>query len=185
VRVSSKPGAGPPDTFLVVGSFDCGAAFRCPDIREVSNPNSQQALEWSRPIPLAGREENLLYIFDHSKLPEAAGVYVFGRRFGRNFEALYVGKAGAIRGRARGQLKNLPLMLHLKKAKSGKRIVLAGRFIPKPADQPEHECQGVRQRGGSTQFRRAIIRSMHRRSARRSERHTDITAVDLAERLSV
>jgi hypothetical protein len=108
-------------------------------------------LEWSRPLPLrdAGREENLLYIFDHSKLPEAAGVYVFGRRFGRNFEALYVGKAGAIRGRARGQLKNLPLMLHLKKAKSGKRIVLAGRFIPKPGQQ-EEKCL--------TLLERALIR---------------------------
>ena len=29
----------------------------------------------------------------------------FGRRFGGGFEALYVGKAGDIRGRARGQLK--------------------------------------------------------------------------------
>jgi hypothetical protein len=46
-------------------------------------------LEWSRPILLrdAGRDENLLYMFDHSKLPESGEVYVFGRRFGRNFEA--------------------------------------------------------------------------------------------------
>jgi hypothetical protein len=67
-------------------------------------------LEWARPIPLrdAGREENLLYTFDYSKLPEVTGVYVLGRRFGRTFEALYVGKAGALRGRVRGQLKNLP-----------------------------------------------------------------------------
>jgi hypothetical protein len=75
-------------------------------------------LEWGRPILLrdAGREENLLYTFDYSKLPEVAGVYVLGRRYSRKFEALYVGKAGAIRGRARGQLKNLPLMFALEES---------------------------------------------------------------------
>jgi hypothetical protein len=104
-------------------------------------------LEWGRPILLrdAGREENLLYTFDYSKLPEVAGVYVLGRRYSRKFEALYVGKAGAIRGRARGQLKNLPLMLHLKKAKSGQRIILAARFICKPGQQ-EEKCLALLER---------------------------------------
>jgi hypothetical protein len=87
------------------------------------------------PLKNAGRHQNLLYTFDHRKLPIGAGVYVFGRRFGRNFEALYVGKANAIRWRVRGQLKNLPLMLHLKNGKIGKRVVLAGRFISKPGQQ--------------------------------------------------
>jgi hypothetical protein len=98
-------------------------------------------LEWGRPMPLknAGRHQNLLYTFDHRKLPIGAGVYVFGRRFGRNFEALHVGKANAIRWRVRGQLKNLPLMLHLKNGKIGKRVVLAGRFISKPGQQ-EKKC---------------------------------------------
>jgi hypothetical protein len=32
-------------------------------------------------------------------------------------------------------LKNLPLMLHLKNAKNGKRIVLAGRFLSRPGQQ--------------------------------------------------
>jgi len=35
------------------------------------------------------------------------------------------------------QLKNLPLTLHLKKAKNGKRIILAGRFVSKPGQQEE------------------------------------------------
>jgi len=108
-------------------------------------------LQWTRQIPLqdAGREENLIYTFQHARLPEAAGVYVFGRRYGDNFEALYVGKANDIRGRARGQLKNLPLMLHLRKAKSGKRIILAGRFVSKPGQQ-EQKCL--------TLLERALIR---------------------------
>src|SRR5688572_18258460 len=96
-------------------------------------------LEWSRPMLLrdAGRDENLIYVCDHWKLPDASGVYVFGRRYGKDFEALYVGKANGIRGRVRGQLKNLPLMLHLQKAKSGKRIVFAARFLARPGQQLE------------------------------------------------
>lgn len=100
------------------------------------------ALEWAHPTVLrdAGRDENLIYKIDDSKLPDAAGVYVFGRRYSSNFEALYVGQAGSIRGRVRSHLKNnLSLMLHLQKAKSGKRILLIGRFIPKPGQQ-EDKC---------------------------------------------
>jgi hypothetical protein len=108
-------------------------------------------IEWVRPMAMrdALRDEHLIYAFDHFKLPEDAGVYVFGRRYGRNFEALYVGKASSIRWRIRGQLKNLPLMLHLKKAKAGRRIVLAGRFIAKPG-QKEEKCL--------TLLERALIR---------------------------
>ena len=100
------------------------------------------ALEWARPIVLrdAGRDENLIYKLDDSKLPEVAGVYIFGRRYSGSFEALYVGQAGSIRGRVRSHVKhNLSLMLHLKKAKNGKRILLFGRFIPKPGQQ-EDKC---------------------------------------------
>lgn len=96
------------------------------------------ALEWGRPILLrkASRDEKLIYKLDDKKLPDAAGVYVFGRRYGKSFEALYVGQASSIRGRVRGHLKNnLSLMLHLQQAKSGTRVLLVGRFIPKPGQQ--------------------------------------------------
>jgi len=73
----------------------------------------------------------------------------FGRWFGDVFEALYVGKANDIRGRVAGQLKNLPLMLHLQKAKSGQRFVYAARFVPKPGQQ-EEKCL--------TLLERALIR---------------------------
>ena len=95
-------------------------------------------LEWSRPTPLKdGASENLLYTADHSKFSKAAGIYIFGRYFGGGFEALYVGQASKIQGRVRGQFKNLPLMLHLKNAKNGKRFVLMGRFVPKPGQQSD------------------------------------------------
>ena len=94
-------------------------------------------IEWARPVQLKDAlRQNLIYNVDQSKLPMAQGVYILGRRYGTDFEALYVGKANNIRGRVRGQLKNLPLMLHLKNAKNGKRIVLAGRFASRPGQQP-------------------------------------------------
>ena len=103
-------------------------------------------LEWTRPIPLRdATRENLIYAVDLEKLPKVPGVYVFGRRFGSAFEALYVGKANDIRGRVKGQLNNLRLMQHLKNAKSGKRIVLTGRFIPKPG-QNKSKCVALIER---------------------------------------
>ncbi len=97
-------------------------------------------LEWSRPIRLKdGSRENLIYTLDLTKIPSGAGVYIFGRAFGNSFEALYVGKASHVRWRVRTQLKNLPLMLHLQKAKIGKKFLMMGRFIPKPG-QREAVC---------------------------------------------
>lgn len=98
------------------------------------------ALEWSKPIVLrdAGRDENLIYTIDDARVTDAAGVYVFGRRFSGTFEALYVGQAKNIRGRVKSHIKNnLSLMLHLQKAKNGKRILLFGRFVAKPGQQEE------------------------------------------------
>jgi|SRR5579872_358423 len=93
-------------------------------------------LDWTRAIPLKdASKENLIYSIPLEKLPSAAGIYVFGRRYGQRFEALYVGKANKIRGRVKGQCNNLRLMQHLKNAKSGRRIVLAARFIARPGQQ--------------------------------------------------
>jgi hypothetical protein len=103
-------------------------------------------MEWARPISLkGGSAENLIYTCDHAKLPKAAGIYVFGRRYGTKIEALYVGKAESIQGRVRGQFKNLPLMLHLQNAKNGKRILLVGRFISKPG-QKQAKCLALLER---------------------------------------
>jgi len=93
-------------------------------------------VEWSRPVPLKdAAKQNLIYSVVLDKLPNAPGVYVFGRRWGKKFEALYVGKANGIRGRVKNQLNNLRLMQHLKNAKDGKRIVLAGHIVTKPGQQ--------------------------------------------------
>ena len=87
-------------------------------------------VEWGRPIRLRDASgENMIYGVDLGKLVTSAGVYVFGRRWGSQFEALYVGKAGNIRGRVKSHLNNLRLMQHLRNAKNGNRVVLAGKII--------------------------------------------------------
>jgi hypothetical protein len=70
----------------------------------------------------------LIYDFVHSSAPTDPGIYIFGRLHSKKFEALYVGKAKNLQSRTKGQLKNLKLMLHLKGAKTGTRVVLLGRF---------------------------------------------------------
>jgi len=90
-------------------------------------------VDWGHPLSmrLASRQ-GLIYLVDLDSLPRAAGVYVFGRQWGGGFEALYIGKADNIRGRVRNQLNNLRLMQHVRNAKSGGRIVLAGSLVPRP-----------------------------------------------------
>ena len=90
-------------------------------------------LEWSRQIPLRrSKQRSLVYTIDMDKLPDEPGLYVFGRRFGNSFEALYVGKAKTIRRRVRNQLNNSRLMQHVMTARRGKRILLVGRYVSKP-----------------------------------------------------
>lgn len=89
-------------------------------------------VEWTHPIPLKDATRyNLIYSVAVDRLPAAAGVYVFGRRWGNQFEALYVGRAVSVRGRVNNQMFNLRVMQHVKNAKAGRRIVLAGRIITK------------------------------------------------------
>jgi hypothetical protein len=88
-------------------------------------------VEWGRPIRLrkTSKEENMIYGVDLAKFSTNSGVYIFGRWWGRQFEVLYVGKADNVRARIKTQLNNLRLMQHLRNAKSGMRIVLAGTLI--------------------------------------------------------
>ncbi|MGH7014764.1 MAG: hypothetical protein ACREEL_11535 [Stellaceae bacterium] len=104
-------------------------------------------LEWERASPLRdGSKENFIYLPDQSRLPKSPGVYVFGRRQKNGgFEALYVGRAANIRGRVWGHRKNLPLMMHLKNAKNGERVVRAGVFKAKPGQRP-HKCLAILER---------------------------------------
>jgi len=82
-------------------------------------------VEWARPIRLRDarkdRDRNMVYAVDLDKVASASGVYIFGRIFGAQFEALYIGKANR--------------MQHLLNAKNGKRVVLAGRLVTRRGQQ--------------------------------------------------
>jgi hypothetical protein len=84
-----------------------------------------------------GSKNKMTFLTDLTKLPTAPGVYIFARRWGAGFEALYVGKAGNIRGRIKNQLNNNLLMNHVLNARAGARVVYAGVFNPKPGQRVE------------------------------------------------
>ena len=94
-------------------------------------------VEWGRPIQLRASRDGISYGLDLSKVTDYPGVYIFGRRHGDSFEALYVGKAMNIRRRVKGHLNNLSLMRHLRTAKSGKRVLLVGEYVTKPGQRIE------------------------------------------------
>ena len=55
-------------------------------------------IDWNRPVKLRdGTKQNLIYVLDLPKLVKVPGIYIFGRRWGSGFEALYVGKANNTR----------------------------------------------------------------------------------------
>lgn len=93
-------------------------------------------VEWGRVVHLRDASaQNMIYNLDVNKVPTSAGVYIFGRRWGGQFEALYVGKATNMRSRSKGHLNNLRLMQHLRNAKNGKRLLLSGKLVTKPGQQ--------------------------------------------------
>jgi len=99
----------------------------------------QLSVEWSKPISLRYNKKKDEFIVPLDKLTTEAGVYIFGRKYGQGFEALYVGKANKIRSRVKGQLNNMRLMHHVRDARAGRRILLTGTFEPRPGQQ-EGRC---------------------------------------------
>jgi hypothetical protein len=93
-------------------------------------------IEWSRPITLrSGAKEGLIYTVNLDKLPRTPGIYIFARKWGRSFEALYVGKSGNLQSRVKTHLNNLRLMRHLETSKTGKRFVIVGQIRTLPGQQ--------------------------------------------------
>jgi hypothetical protein len=42
-------------------------------------------IEWAKPLALKdATRENMIYLADVAKLPDAPGIYVFGRRWGKD-----------------------------------------------------------------------------------------------------
>ncbi|MAM71771.1 MAG: hypothetical protein CMP91_11590 [Gammaproteobacteria bacterium] len=94
------------------------------------------AIEWRKPIPLkSGKNKGLIYDIDLDLIPSEPGIYIFARKWGKSYEALYIGKSGKLKVRMKRHLNNLRLMNHIENAKSGRRYLIYGTPIPKPGQQ--------------------------------------------------
>lgn len=102
-------------------------------------------VQWARPIPLRPSRDGISYTVDLEKVSDYPGVYIFGRRHGDIFEALYVGKSMNMRRRVKGHLNSLQLMRHLRTAKAGKKVLLIGEYITKPGQRIE-KCLALTER---------------------------------------
>lgn len=93
---------------------------------------------WTDPIVLSdATNAGMIYSLPNTKVPSGAGLYIFGRKFGKRVEALYVGKAGNIQKRTQQQLKNLKLMLHLQNSRAGSKVLIAGELKTTSASRVE------------------------------------------------
>jgi len=100
----------------------------------------QLRLRWEKTRLLGELEADL------GLIPMAAGIYVFGRKWGRRFEALYVGRGEMLRGRIKAQLNNKRLRDHVDHAGSGRKVVLIGVLEQRPGQQ-ESRCLKALERG--------------------------------------
>jgi hypothetical protein len=93
-------------------------------------------LEWEQRITLQYKPDgNFIFACNLDEVPDAPGIYIFGREHGDNFEAIYVGQAISIRVRIKQQFNNLSLMRHIENAKAGAKIIQAGIFVAKKGQQ--------------------------------------------------
>jgi len=96
----------------------------------------QLSVDWKKPIVLKrGHGSNVTYTLDLQRVGQSPGVYIFARKWGRAFEALYVGKSQDLRSRINGHLNNLKLMNHIENAKNGKLVVIVGNPQTLPGQQ--------------------------------------------------
>ncbi|WP_227461108.1 hypothetical protein [Cupriavidus pauculus] len=68
-------------------------------------------LNWTEPVPLKSVQP-AGYDFESVQegLQNAPGIYVFARKFGDTYTPIYIGKAGNVARRLKGQFNNLKLM---------------------------------------------------------------------------
>lgn len=101
------------------------------------------SLEWKRSIKLKeGYDQKLIYTLNFEKIPSSAGIYVFGRKYGKSFEALYVGKAKDMHKRIKQQIeRNIKLMRHIEDSLAGYRILLLSEIVPKRGQKLERILQ--------------------------------------------
>jgi hypothetical protein len=87
----------------------------------------QLRIEWSKPLPIKHSGHGVGYSIDANAFEQEPAIYIFGRKWGRSYEALYVGQTKKLRSRLMGHINNLSLMEHLRDAKTGQRVLIIGR----------------------------------------------------------
>jgi len=94
-------------------------------------------LKWERPLRLKdGSRFNLIYRCGSlNRVASKPGLYVFARSYGKSIVPLYIGQALKLRSRIEQQFNNAKLMMTLKSAPSGHRILLVGRLRFHPGQQ--------------------------------------------------
>jgi len=85
-------------------------------------------ITWHGAIPLGTKATFITRIanFDLDRCPEAAGIYIFARRFGKTLQPIYIGKGANLRRRLKTQFNNLKLIQAIAKEKAGDRVLLLG-----------------------------------------------------------
>ncbi len=103
------------------------------------------SIDWYRPILLyRNKREKFGYTMDLDKIPEeCAGIYIFARKHGTSYEALYVGKSVDVYGRVKGHFNNLNIMRHLENAKNGQRVLIVGEAITKRGQNLEKALRTI------------------------------------------
>jgi hypothetical protein len=91
---------------------------------------------WHQPVALTLARSGFIYECPEiEKVPETAGVYVFGRRFGASIQPLYVGRAANLQKRLWDHLNSVKLMLGIKDAQAGERFFMCCEVNPKPGQK--------------------------------------------------
>lgn len=101
-------------------------------------------LKWATPVPVRKSQDGV-FALDLEKIPKAPGIYIFARKWGKSYEALYVGRSKRLRGRIKGHLNSVKLMKHLEKAKTGKRVLIYGAPVTKQGQQQNKVLALVRE----------------------------------------
>ena len=92
-------------------------------------------VKWQAPINLLhGDKQSLIYVAEGLDVwYDVPGVYMFARIFNDEVSPLYIGKAESLGARAWQHFKNnTRLMTNIKKAKNGNKVLILGKFSPKP-----------------------------------------------------
>ena len=81
--------------------------------------------QWEQPIPLQLAHTGAIYERpDLDQIPEAPGIYVFGRDHGGRITPFYVGRAENLRRRLGQQFNSVKLMTSIRDAETGSRFLI-------------------------------------------------------------